>query len=690
MINNLIIVESPTKARTLSRFLGKGYQIEATMGHVRDLPENKLGIEIRVKNQQEEYEFIPEYQIISDRKKKVSELKKTAANASSIILATDPDREGEAIAYHVKSVIGSNSKTKRIVFHEITESAIKNALQNPRDIDLKLVDAQQARRVLDRLVGYKLSPLLWNKLSMRWLSAGRVQTVAVRLIVEREREIQAFKPQEYWIIDAKLQKKEKTERKNDFIARLVQIGDKKVEIKNKDEADKIIDYLQTSSYKVENVETKEGKRYPPPPFITSTMQQVAANKFGWSAKKTMRAAQGLYEEGLITYHRTDSTNLSYDAIKMARDYIKTLYGDSYLPSSPKIYKTKSKVAQEAHEAIRPTNIKILGNYDLKRLKANFQQEFSLKKFNESLGRDAELLYSLIWKRFVASQMNEAIFDQTVVTIKAENNNVVSASAAPCVLKASGETMKFDGWMTLYGDADDKKSDQINETNSLPPLCTGEILTLLQLLPQQKFTEPPARYTEASLIKTLEEKGIGRPSTYAPIISTIQDRKYVEKVERKFQPTTLGFTVVDFLVKYFPEIFDILFTAKMEDELDEIANGAFSWQKVMNDFYKPFHNKLDHVSREAEKVKIDLGKTDEKCPNCGANLIVKLSKYGKFLACPNFPKCKYTKNIVETIGIPCPRCGGEVILRKTKRGKQFYGCSNYPKCDFAAWKKDEIR
>ncbi len=706
-MSNLIIVESPTKARTLSRFLGKDYLIEATMGHVRDLPENRLGIEIKIKNgggsDKKEYEFVPDYQIISDRKKRVAELRKIAKDVSKIILATDPDREGEAIAYHVAELIRpnlkgeiQNSKIKRIVFHEITESAIKDAMLNPRDIDIRLVDAQQARRILDRLVGYKLSPLLWNKLSMRWLSAGRVQTVAVRLIVEREREIQAFKPEEYWLIEVELQKIQdnvsnpeiKQDTKIPFIARLIQIGDEKAEIKNKEEADRIVADLKFASYQVENIETKEVRRYPSPPFTTSTMQQAASNKFGWSAKRTMRAAQGLYEEGLITYHRTDSTNLSNEAIKMAREYINNVYGESYLPSSPRIYKTKSKVAQEAHEAIRPTNIKILGNYDMRRLKEDIRQKHSLKMFDRDLGRDGELLYGMIWKRFLASQMNEAVFDQTTVEIKA------TKQTNSYLLKATGEQPKFAGWLVIYGDGENNNS---SEKKILPQLTKGEILHLLQILPQQKFTEPPARYTEASLIKALEEKGIGRPSTYAPIISTIQERKYVEKVElsagkggKRFQPTPLGFTVVDFLVKHFPEIFDVLFTAKMEDELDEIANGILSWQAVINDFYRPFHTKLDWVSKEAEKVKVDLGKTEEKCPDCGATLVIKLSKYGKFLACPNFPNCKYTKNIIERAGITCPRCGGDIILRKTRRGKQFYGCINYPKCDFAAWKKEDIK
>ncbi len=687
MINSLVIVESPTKARTLSKFLGNDYRIEATMGHIRDLPEKKLGVVI--KQRTEIYEFIPQYQIISGRGKQVSVLTKAAANYSAVILATDPDREGEAIAWHTMKILAESGKRKaestlaasrfkRIVFHEITQSAIRHALETPRQIDMQLVDAQQARRVLDRLVGYKLSPLLWRKIGLRFLSAGRVQSVAVRLIVEREREIEAFKPEEYWIIDVELEKADNRQQitdniqqKESFLARLEKINDKKAEIKDKDLADKIVDDLKGAAYKVSNIEVKELKRYPAPPFTTSTLQQAASNRFGWSAKRTMRTAQSLYEEGLITYHRTDSTNLSLEAINMVRDYINNVYGKAYLPDAPKFYKTKSKVAQEAHEAIRPTEVGEITN-------------FKLQIINK-LGRDPGILYELIWKKFVASQMNEAVIEQTNVDIEAANKlyTMLPTAATKIVykLKSQGERMKFDGWLKLYSALEDKE---------LPSLSVDEELNFLNINPQQKFTEPPARYTEATLIKALEEKGIGRPSTYAPIISTIQDRKYVEKIERKFHPTSLGKTVNDFLVKYFPDIFDIGFTAKMEDELDEIANGNMEWNHVIGDFYGPFSLKLDEVFKEAERVKLDLGTTDEKCPECGSQLVIRLSKYGKFLACSTFPNCKYTKNIVEKIDIPCPRCGGAMLIKKTRRGKQFYGCGNYPKCTFAAWKKEDIK
>lgn len=701
-MKSLVIVESPTKARTLSRFLGNDYCIEATMGHVRDLPEKKLGITIRIgskdpkiKNgEKEEYEFIPEYQVISDRKKNVAEIKKLVQSAPRIILATDPDREGEAIAWHIGQLLGikNNQPTtvQRIVFHEITESAIKQALVNPQEIDMQLVDAQQTRRVLDRLVGYKLSPLLWNKLGKRWLSAGRVQTVAVRLIVEREREIAAFKPEEYWLIDVELEKskdgEDKEKNRESFLVRLVQIGEKKAEINNKETADKVVIDLKEAAYKVANIEIKEVKRYPVPPFTTSTLQQTAANRYGWSAKRTMKTAQRLYEEGYISYHRTDSTNLASEAISMVRAYINNVYGARYLPPSPKFYKTKSKVAQEAHEAIRPTKVTEISN-----LTAQIVSE---------IGREAGLLYELIWKRFVACQMNEAVFDQTNIEIEANKQLVSQAtesSNSKYLLRVSGEKMKFDGWMVVYDKTKNKEvgirngnSSNDEEKRELPLLTVGELLNFIQVLPQQKFTEPPPRYTEASLIKALEEKGIGRPSTYAPIISTIQDRKYVEKEERKFIPTDLGFAVNDFLIANFPNIFDISFTAKMEDELDEVANGKLEWQSVVSDFYGPFNSKLEIVFKKADRVKVDLGTTDEKCPKCASPMAIRLSKYGKFLACSNYPSCKFTKSIVEKVGLPCPACGADMVMKRTRRGKQFYGCSNYPACNYAAWKKEDIK
>lgn len=670
-MTNLVIVESPTKAKTLSKFLDTTYQLEATMGHLRDLPKSKLGIHV------ENQKFIPHYIPIVSRRERIKQLKKLSDSASHIILATDPDREGEAIAWHVMSLLSAGksnegkpneihgSKFSRIVFHEITPSAIDEALKHPRSIDMQLVDAQQTRRVLDRLVGYKLSPLLWNKLGKRWLSAGRVQSVAVRLIVEREREIEAFVSQEYWIIQAELEKEQIL-----FTAKLVKINEQKADIKEKQAADTIVDHLKSATYTTVSVETKETRRFPYAPFTTSTLQQAAANKFGWSAKRTIQTAQNLYEEGFITYHRTDSTNLSVEALQAVKNYIVKTFGEKYSTEKERLYKTKSKVAQEAHEAVRPTKIE------------DYASEKELVA--AQLGREAFRLYELISKRFIACQMREAVYDETRVLIQGK---LPSATDTTYLLQSNGIVMKFDGWKKVY--EDEQRSDG-EEYRNLPVLSDNEILQLKGIIPSQKFTEPPARYNEASLIKILEEKGIGRPSTYAPIITTIQDRKYVEKIERKFHPTDLGKTVSDFLVQHFPVIFDIGFTAKMEEELDSVANGEMEWNQVVADFYEPFIKKLDTVFRQAERVKVDLGTTDEKCPECGSQLAIKMSKYGKFLACSNYPACKFTKSLVEKAGIPCPRCGGDIIVKKTRRGKQFYGCSNYPKCTFAAWKKEDIK
>ncbi|OGG22333.1 DNA topoisomerase I [Candidatus Gottesmanbacteria bacterium RIFCSPLOWO2_01_FULL_40_10] len=690
-MSQLVIVESPTKARTLSRFLGKDYRIEATMGHVRDLPAKKLGIEIKeVKNgENSKYSFLPDYLIIPDRKKGVSQLKKTAASFSGIILATDPDREGEAIAYHIKEILLKDTKVKknapdftRIVFHEITSNAINRALEDPKDIDKPLVEAQQARRLLDRLVGYKLSPLLWNKLGKRWLSAGRVQTVAVRLIVEREREIKAFVSKEYWHIDVEFQGE-----KDKFIARLVEIDGNKTEVNDKKEADKVIAQLEKSNYKILDINTREVRRSPPPAFTTSTLQQTASNRFGWSAKKTMRAAQNLYEEGFITYHRTDSTNLAMESIIQARKFIEQNLGEDYLPEKIRIYKTKSKVAQEAHEAIRPTQIATVSPTDAR----NLTGIAGLKLLPETTGRDSQLLYSLIWRRFLACQMSDALFNQTTITV--EGHYKGKPKNMEFLLRTGAQELKFEGWLKLYDkkvNDSEEKAKENGELSRIPQVTAGEKLEFLNCLPQQKFTEPPPRYNEASLIKTLEEKGIGRPSTYAPIISTIQDRKYVEKIEKRFYPTDLGFAVCDFLVKYFPEIFEVTFTAGMEDRLDEIANGKTFLQEVLNDFYSPFKKRMDEVYRQADKVKVDLGSTDEKCPKCGSPLVIRMSRYGKFLACSTYPDCTFTRNILEKTGITCPNCGGEIVIKKTRKGKQFYGCANYPKCKFAAWKKEDIK
>lgn len=645
-MNNLVIVESPTKARTLQKFLGSDYQIEASMGHIRDLPKSELGVDI-------EHDFEPLYIIPRDKRKKVNELKKEAQKAKTLWLATDPDREGEAIAWHIQQMLDrKGTDVKRVVFHEITEDAIKEAFKHPKDIDTKLVDAQQARRILDRLVGYKLSPLLWQKIK-RGLSAGRVQSVALRLIVEREREVLAFKAQEYWNIEAELEADKGT-----FIAVLTTQKGKKLAIKNKDQADTHLKNLENADWVVSKVTKKEVRRYPYPPFTTSTLQQAASNRLGYSAKKTMMLAQNLYEHGFITYMRTDSVNLSTQATLMVRDYIANSIGKSYLPNVPRTYKSKSKNAQEAHEAIRPTSAKL--------------QAADIKQ--DDLNRDHLRLYDLIWKRFVTSQMNEAIMDQTTVDVEADDY----------VLRATGSVIKFDGWLKLYGkevmdETDDKKQ-------VLPALSENEKLKLLQILPTQHFTEPPPRYNEASLIKKLEELGIGRPSTYAPIISTIQERFYVEKLERKFIPTQLGMTVCDFLVGYFPDIFDYSFTAQMEDQLDEIARGERQWKPTIKTFYTPFEKNLEETSNQAQRVKMEVQLAGKKCPVCGKDLIIRIGKFGKFLACSGFPDCKHTESLEEKINAKCPLDSGDIVIRKTRKGKTFYGCKNWPVCKFASWTK----
>ncbi|OGY22177.1 MAG: DNA topoisomerase I [Candidatus Woykebacteria bacterium GWB1_45_5] len=696
MSKQLVIVESPTKARTLSRFLGADYKIEASMGHVRDLPKAKLGVDV-------ERDFDPQYVIPKDKRKIVEHLKDVAGDAKEIILATDPDREGEAIAWHVAHIVGGiqnaelrskkeknkkkknsasstiNSKFSRIVFHEITKEAILEALKSPRSLDLKLVDAQVARRVLDRLVGYKLSPLLWVKVK-KGLSAGRVQSVAVRLIVEREREIEAFKPQEYWSIEALL-RKQKAKSSEQFEASLVKIDGKKAEVKNEKQAKEIVTDLENKDtvWQVADVEQKEVKRYPYPPFTTSTMTQGAANLLGFTAKKTMKLAQDLYEEGLITYHRTDSFNLAPIALGAARKYIKENFGSEYLPPTARIYKTKSKVAQEAHEAIRPTDVR-------KQQTAN----------SEQLSKDHQRLYDLIWKRFVACQMAESIYDQVTLDIQAArylpSRQVGKIQDTNYLFRAVGSVIKFSGWQKVY----DRDAGQTVEPDEkpVPALAVGAKLDLLKLTPDQHFTEPPPRYTEASLIKILEEKGIGRPSTYAPIISTILERRYVELEERKFRPTPLGAATNDFLVKNFPQEIDVGFTAKMEDQLDDIANGERKWVPIIREFYNPFEKHLSGVFEKSERVKIFPELTDEKCPE-GHPLVIRYGPFGKFLACEKYPEHKYTKQFeseefrikneeLKKLNLKCPKSGDPVILRQTRRGRIFYGCSGYPKCKWASW------
>ncbi len=659
-MQNLVIVESPTKARTLSKYLGEDYRIEASMGHIRDLPKSEIGVDI-------EKNFEPKYIIPKDKQKRVTELKKLAAQAKTLWLATDPDREGEAIAWHLQNIlresngkkekVSSESTLHRVVFHEITPEAIKEAFEDPRDIDLRLVDAQQARRVLDRLVGYKLSPLLWKKVKSG-LSAGRVQSVALRLIVEREKEILAFKPEEYWSVEAELETKEK---QSNFLAALIEQNGKKLAIKNKKEADGHVKALEKADYKVEKITQKEIRKYPAPPFITSTLQQASANRLGLSAKKTMMLAQHLYEHGFITYMRTDSVNLSQQAITSARNYIEQNIGKTYLPASPKFYKTKSKVAQEAHEAIRPTNVTLTGE--------------KLKTM-DGMTRDHVRLYELIWKRMMACQMNEGVLDHTAIDIKADNY----------LLRATGSVIKFEGWLKIYGKVVEEEGEDGKKEQVLPKLTEGELLNLLKLLPEQHFTEGPPRYNEASLIKKLEELGIGRPSTYASILSTILERYYVEKKERKFFPTPLGQAVIEFLITNFPDIFDYDFTAGMEDSLDEIARGERKWKPIIEEFFKPFEKKLESVEEKAARVKIATEETDKICPDCGKPLIIRFGKFGKFLACSGFPECKHTEGLEVSVDAKCPSCGGDVVMRKTRKGRPFYGCKNWPTCKFASWTK----
>lgn len=653
---DLIIVESPTKAKTLGKFLGGDYSVEATAGHIKDLPKSKLGIEI-------ENDFKPDFAEILKKQDVIKKLKSEGKKAKVIYLATDPDREGEAIAQHVSEVLNAKSRTKRIAFHEITKEAVEEAIENPRGIDENLVDAQIARRVLDRLVGYKLSPLLWKKVR-RGLSAGRVQSVAVRLIVEREREIKAFKADEYWEIFANV--KGKGQGGKDFDIQLVKIDGKASEVKDKKSADKILADLEKASYKVSDVRKKEVNKSPYPPFTTSTMTQGAARIFGWSSKKTMSMAQKLYEEGLITYHRTDSFNLSKSAIDKVRKFIEKEYGAQYLPDSPKFYKTRSKVAQEAHEAIRPTGL-----------------TYKLEKTEDKFFNDQEKLYQLIWSRFVACQMKASVYDETVIDVEASSGDQVEY-----LLRASGQLMKFDGWRKVIPAKLDTES-----VIKLPDVSKDDNLDLVKSWGEQKFTEPPPRYNEASLIKTLEKLGIGRPSTYAPTISTIQIRNYVEKDQGKFASTSIGEAVNDFLVGNFPDTFDYQFTAGMEGELDDVANGKTVWVKTIKDFWKPFDKKLVDVEKNSKRVKIEVEKLGKKCPECKeGELVIRTGRFGKFVSCSRFPDCKHTEKYLEKIGVKCPECGeGDVIVKKTSKGRNFFGCSRYPECKYASWrspKKEE--
>jgi len=761
---SLVIVESPAKATTINKYLGKDYVVKASLGHVKDLPKSKLGVD-------PDNDFQPIYEQIKGKEKVIKELKTAAKTADRILLAADPDREGEAICQHLKEILEDENKAEiyRVLFNEITPKAIKYAVENPGRINQKVVDAQQARRILDRLVGYQISPLLWDKVR-RGISAGRVQTVALRLIVEREREVLAFKPEEYWSITARLE----GHQPPPFDAKLAKIKGKTAEVRNQEEADHILKNLEDAAFNVESVVTKEKKRYPVPPFTTSKLQQEAARKLRFTVKKTMMLAQRLYEGidlggeegriGLITYMRTDSARISDEAMEMVRSYVSDVYTGPYLPEKPVIYKSK-KDAQDAHEAIRPTFVG--------------RTPEDLKGF---LSEDEFKLYRLIWTRFVASQMNPAVYDQTSVEILAKDY----------MFRASGRVQKFDGFLKVYEETKDEDvaTPEDEEDITLPTLTQGEALHSLGITPKQHFTEPPPRFTEASLVKALEEKGIGRPSTYATILTTIQDREYVQKDQGKFRPTELGTVVTDMLVRHFEDIFDVQYTARMEEELDEVEEGKLTWVEALDEFYKKFQKDLKKASKNMENLKTQEIPTDQVCEKCGSPMVQKWGQFGSFLACSAYPECKNTKEIAKeetpeskenagaeaepepcencgrpmalkrgrfgqflactgypeckttrkiasgggapkkpdvlldevcpqckeaklvikdgrfglftscsnypkckyikpkTIGVPCPKsgCGGELIERRSKRGKVFYGCSKYPDCDFVLWNK----
>lgn len=711
-MNHIIIVESPAKTRTLKKFLGAKYNIKASMGHIRDLPKKELGIDV-------DNDYAPKYEISPDKKKIVKELKDLVHKYpdTMVWLASDEDREGESIAWHLVHALGlKKGQYKRIAFHEITKSAVLAALEHPRSIDFNLVHAQQARRVLDRLVGYKLSPLLWMKIRAG-LSAGRVQSVAVRLVVERDREIEAFKPEEYWKIDADLKAK-----KGEFSAELSKIKGKKAEVKNKKEADKVLQDLEKADYTVSDLVKKEAQRQPAPPFITSTLQQEASRKMGFSVKQTMVVAQQLYEgmshgkdhSGLITYMRTDSFNLSNEFLKSAPKIIEEIYGKEYALSKARVFTKKTKGAQEAHEAIRPT-----------------QLDKKPEDLKAHLDPSQYKLYKLIWERTVASQMPAAKLDTTTVTVETDNNYT---------LTAKGQVIKFPGFMRAYVEGTDHPDEALaNKEKILPEIEKGEVCELLKINTEQKFTQPPARYTEATLVKKLESEGIGRPSTYAPTISTIMNRGYIEKkADKKLYSLEIGAIVNDFLVEHFPSIVDYHFTANMEEKLDDIAEGKVKWEPVIDDFFIPFEKLIEEKKKSVKKgdvihettdevcelcskpMQVKLGRNgkflscsgypecknakpmkedrdkeaelqkqfkDEKCEKCGASMIVKNGRFGEFLACSNYPDCKTTRTLSHALNVKCPKCkDGDVVERRTKRGKVFYGCNNYPKCDFATWSK----
>ena len=653
MAKNLVIVESPGKVKSIGKFLGKDYQVEASVGHVRDLPKSQMGVDIN-------HDFEPKYITIRGKGDLIAKLKKEAKNAKKVFLATDPDREGEAISWHLAHLLDIDESDKcRITFNEITQNAVKNAVRAPRKIDMDLVDAQQARRVLDRIVGYQISPLLWKKVK-KGLSAGRVQSVATRLIVDREEEIERFVPEEYWTIVARLMQHK---NRSAFDAKFYGSETEKIELPDEETVNRILLALDNVKYTVQKVKKSEKRKAPAPPFITSTMQQEAARKLGFTTKRTMMVAQQLYEGidvknvgsvGLVTYIRTDSTRISADAQEEAKKYITEKFGKQYLPEEIRVYKNKS-ASQDAHEAIRPTYVTM-----------------APESIKDSLSSDQYKLYKLIWERFLASQMASAVYDALNADIK----------AGTYLFKASGMKVKFAGFMALYIEGKDEEPED-DEAN-IPELIEGEELDLKKLDPKQHFTQPPQRYTEATLVRALEEKGIGRPSTYAPIITTILARGYVEKDKKFFIPTELGKIVTDIMRNYFREIVDVQFTAQMEKQLDDVEEGQKRWVEVMRNFYGPFADVLKDAESHLEHVEVPDEVTDIICEKCGRNMVKKMGRFGKFLACPGFPECRNTRPIVEEAGVQCPKCGGKVHIRKTRKGKKYLACENNPNCGFMTW------
>ena len=653
-MSKLVIVESPAKAKTIKKYLGPDYEVVASMGHVRDLPEARLSVDIK-------HDFKPKYEIIKGKEKLVEELKDAAEKSDGILLATDPDREGEAISWHLAYILGLQTEDKnRVTFNEITKTGVSNGMEHPRSIDLDLVNAQQARRILDRLVGYKLSPFLSQKIR-RGLSAGRVQSVAVRIIVDREQEIRAFVPEEYWSIDAKLIPKGSRKA---FPASFYGDSNGKIKISNKEQADKILSELEGAAFQVVKVKKGTRKKTPAPPFITATLQQEASRKLGFQARRTMKAAQELYEGvevegmgavGLITYMRTDSLRISEDAIQEAAAYIEERWGPKYLPDAPRHFKTKAN-AQDGHEAIRPS-----------------MPGLAPEKVKASLSNDQYKLYKLIWERFLACQMANCMQRTTQADIQANDY----------LFKASGYTVTFDGFTVLY---EEGKDTETAEGGALPPLENGMLLNVKELAGNQHFTQPPPRYTEASLIKALEENGIGRPSTYAATISTITGREYVVREGKTLKPTELGEVSTKLMKERFPRIVNVKFTAQVEDDLDRVQSGENDWVQTLHTFYDDFESTLKKAKEEMKDVKIQLkeDETDIICEKCGRKMVIKTGRYGKFIACPGYPECKNIKKLINETGAECPKCGGKVIVKKTKKGRVFYGCNEYPKCDFISW------